>query len=173
MAKLGCLFVVVSLLTLPLPDMALAEGGGVLRAPQTGLTGVFTDQTVISRGAHHVLMGHIIVATRGGERHIALVIQQRRDGVHYLRYSQAFAGGMELPFRRMTGQTCNHGHCRDRPVGLIALSPEMLRHFSTTGLTARLTGRSGAIDLVVPASLFSEAHTRASVTGLLEDNPPD
>lgn len=167
------LLLTAALVTLLLCGPVPAAGGGRLSAPDTGIEGIFTAQDVISDDAHHVLMGHVIVAQRDGDTHIALIIQQRRDGVHYLRYGQAFSGGVELPFRRMGGTGCTHGHCRDRPIGLITLSVPMLTRFATTGLQARLTGRSGAIRLTVPAPLFAEALERGQHAGLIAPPQPD
>lgn len=166
-------FFMLTLSALWLEGVAQAGGGGRLDSVDSGLSGIYTAQAVISDDAHHVLMGHVIVAARGGERHIALIIQQRREGVHYLRYSRAFSGGLELPYRRMGGTGCTHGHCRDRPVGLIALSAPMLTRFAQTGLNARLNGRSGTIRLSVPAPLFAEAADRARISGLFPPTAPD
>ncbi|AHM02620.1 hypothetical protein roselon_00163 [Roseibacterium elongatum DSM 19469] len=159
-------------LTLALaPAAGQAQNGGQLVSPHTGLSGVYTAQTIISDDFHHVLMGHVIVAARDGQTAIALVIQQRRDGVHYLHFDTATAQSIELPFRRRRGNGCTHGHCRDRPIGLIVLSAPLLARLSETGLDAVLSGRSGTIRLNVPAGLFADALRQASGHGLLDIAP--
>ena len=133
-----------------------APQGGSLSSPQTGLNGHFTQQIVISNHPHHVLMGHLIDTSRDGVQTRALVIGQRRDGVHRLRMAEAWSGGVELPFEPMHSRLdgCTHGHCRDRAVGMIILSDQMFAAARQQGLSARLIGTSDAIDLSVPASLF-------------------
>lgn len=145
------------LLALP----AHATGGAVSNAA-TGISGIYTDQRRISDHPHHVLMGHVIVVARDGGQARALVIRHRRDGVHRLRFSEAWANGRRLPFRRETGTGCTHGHCRDGPVGMIVLDAAQFHRAGAEGLSARLIGPSGAIDIAVPASLFRDAATRAA-----------
>jgi hypothetical protein len=168
---LHILLIAPLVLSLALSGPGRADGGGSLSSPELALSGVYSAQAVISDDAHHVLMGHVIVARQGRDIHIALIIQQRRDGVHFIGYRQAFSGGVELPYRRMRGTGCTHGHCRDRPVGLIALNAAMLARYAQSGLEARLTGRSGAIALSVPAALFAEAQARAAAADLVEPAP--
>lgn len=135
---------------------ACASPSGVVNAPQIGLNGPYTSQVVISDHPHHVLMGHLISFTHIGTRTRALVIGQRRDGVHGLRMAQAWRDGVELPFTPTTHQLdgCTHGHCRDRAVGIVVLSDSDLAAARHDGLSARLTGRSDAVDIHVPAWLF-------------------
>lgn len=150
-----------------LPPEASAQRSGTVVSPQTGIFGSYTDQIVISRDAHHVLVGHIISVVEDGRHLHALVIQHRWDGVHRLSYSAAHAGGVRLPFRRLTGPGCTHGHCLDRPIGIIVLSPDLMERLAITGLRARLTGRSGAISLDVRARLFADGLAAARSAGLL------
>ncbi len=135
---------------------ACAPQSGVISDGATGLTGQFTRQVVISDHPHHVLMGHLIQTTRDGVQTRALVIGQRRDGVHRVRMVEAWSDGIELPFsattRRLDG--CTHGHCRDNAVGVIFLSDQLLADGRSNGLSARLIGRSAAINIEVPATLF-------------------
>ena len=137
--------------------VAQGAGGGALSNPQTGVAGVYTAQTVITDHPHHVLLGHVIIVTRGAVTVRALVIGQRRDGVHRLRYAEAWSGGVELPFRRHYGRDCTHGHCRDNAIGMIFLSDALFDRAVAQGLTARLIGTSGAIDIAAPAALFRAA----------------
>jgi hypothetical protein len=135
---------------------ACTSSPGVVHSPETGLHGQYTAQVVISDHPHHVLMGHLVAFAHDGTRTRALIIGQRRDGVHRLRMAQAWRGGVELPFTSTTHQLdgCTHGHCRDRAVGIIALSDAVLATARRDGLSARLTGRSDAVDIHVPAWLF-------------------
>lgn len=148
---------ILMLLLLPL----LACTGGALSNDRSEISGVYSAQTPISDHPHHVLMGHVIIVDKGPQRAHALVIGQRRDGVHLLRYSRAWQDGAMLAFRSETGTGCTHGHCRDAPVGMINLSKDQFRAALEHGLSARLTGPSGAIDIDVPARLFIDASTRA------------
>ncbi|MEX3016253.1 hypothetical protein [Gymnodinialimonas hymeniacidonis] len=135
---------------------ACTPQSGTLSSPALGAQGDFTEQIAISDHPHHVLMGHVIDFTQNGARTRALVIGQRRDGVHRLRMSEAWNGGTALPFtathRRLDG--CTHGHCRDNAVGMILLSDALFQEVRATGLTARLIGTSDAINIRVPATLF-------------------
>lgn len=155
---------ILRLLTLCLCLLALPAHatGGTLSNPATGISGIYTDQHRISDHPHHVLMGHVIVVTRDGGQARALVIGHRRDGVHRLHFSEAWADGHRLPFRRETGTGCTHGHCRDRPVGMILLDAARFDRAQREGLTARLTGPSGAVDIAVPAALFRDAARSAA-----------
>lgn len=127
-------------------------------SPDTGLSGSVTRQVVISDHPHHVLLGHVLIATDGAETTRALVIQQRRDGVHRVRMWQAWQDGRALPFRRLPSRAgCTHGTCRDNAVGFIALGPMMLEHAARNGFSATLIGREGAIPIQAPAALFAEA----------------
>ena len=136
--------------------------GGVLSQQATGLSGAYSAQAVISDHPHHVLAGHVVIVTRGGETVRALVIRQRRDGVHRLSFHEAWSGGTTLPFRREGGDGCTHGHCRDRAIGMIFLSRALFDRARDHGLSARLIGPSGAIDIAAPASLFRDADHRAA-----------
>ncbi len=147
----------LALLILPL----MGCGGGALSNDQTWISGVYSAQRAISAHPHHVLMGHVIIADQGPRRAHALVIGQRRDGVHRPQYSAAWHDGAQLAFRPETGTGCTHGHCRDAPVGMILLSAAEFRSAQARGLAARLTGPSGAIDIDVPAALFIDAASRA------------
>lgn len=151
--------VLLALAFLILPLMGC--GGGALSNDRTGIRGVYSAQREISAHPHHVLMGHVIIADQGPRRAHALVIGQRRDGVHGLRYSAAWQDGVRLDFRSETGTGCTHGHCRDAPVGMILLSAAEFQLALERGLAARLTGPSGAIDIDVPAALFIDAASRA------------
>jgi hypothetical protein len=129
-----------------------------LSTPETGLSGHYTAQIRISDHPHHVLMGHVIHVTRADETVRALVIHQRRDGVHRLRFREAWSGGRRLPFSAShRGRGCTHGHCRDNPVGFLFLSAAMFERAQITGLRARLIGPSGAIAIAVPPRLFVDA----------------
>ena len=154
--------VLVCLLALLWPASDPRAEGGALVEPQTGISGIYTAQARVSDHPHHVLMGHVIIVARAGETVRALVIRQRRDGVHRLRYSAAWSGGAELPWRRSYGQRCTHGHCRDRPVGMIFLSRARFARAVDHGLSARLTGPGGAVDIVAPAALFRAAAARSA-----------
>lgn len=139
----------------------IACGGGAISNPDTGISGVYSAQRLISDHPHHVLMGHVIIAHHENAVVRALVIGHRRDGVHALDFNAAWHDGRRLRFRRETGTGCTHGHCRDGPLGMILLSEAEFRAAMTAGLGARLTGPSGAIDLHAPASLFTTAAGRA------------
>lgn len=135
--------------------------GGALSNPVTGISGAYSDQQRISDHMHHVLMGHVTIVRQNGTVARAVVIGHRRDGVHRLHYDAAWTEGRRLPFRRQTGSGCTHGHCRDAAVGMILLEAGAFAQAMQVGLTARLTGPSGAIDIMVPAHLFRDAAARA------------
>lgn len=135
---------------------ACAPQSGTLTARDAGLQGSFTRQVTISNHLHYVLRGHMIRTTRDDVQVTALVISARNDGVNRLVMREAWANGVELPFRathrRLDG--CSHGQCRDRSIGMIFLSEALFAHAATHGLHARLIGTSDAIDIDVPPSLF-------------------
>ena len=70
--------------------LAACATPATLETVDSGLSGRISDQVRISDHPHHVLMGHVLIAARGDEITRALVIQQRRDGVHSLRIRQAW-----------------------------------------------------------------------------------
>jgi hypothetical protein len=147
-------------------------GGGALSVPDTGLAGIYTGQVRVSDHPHHVLMGHVIVVRRGEALVRALVIQQRRDGVHRLRFREAWSGGIALPYRSgWRGSGCTHGHCRDNPVGMIFLSAALFERVQGSGLSARLIGGTGAMQITVPARIFADAAARARAAGLIAPAP--
>lgn len=152
--------VLLSLL-LVLPHATLAQGGALANA-QTDIAGVYTAQVRISDHPHHVLMGHVVIVTRAGTTARALVIRQRRDGVHRLHLREAWMDGTRLPYARDRGHGCSHGHCLDRPVGRILLSASLFAHAGRHGLRARLIGPGGAIDIAAPPALFREGAARAA-----------
>ena len=129
---------------------------GALVSEDTGLSGRFSAQVPISDHMHHVLHGHVIESIRSGETIRALVISHRRDGVHSLRFQEAWTGGIELPFSRSGALNgCSHGHCLNRHAGMILLSDALFTHAQTHGLQARLIGGQDNVDISVPASLFN------------------
>ena len=129
-----------------------------LETTDSGLSGRITDQVLISDHPHHVLMGHVLIAARGDEITRALVIQQRRDGVHRLRIREAWQQGRELPYRSLDRRLgCIRGRCRDNAVGFISFSAAMLERAAQDGFSATLIGPEGAIEIAVPPRIFAEA----------------
>lgn len=128
---------------------------GTLVSPQTGLSGQYSRQVLISDHPHHVLYGHVIVSQRDGQTLRTLVLSQRRDGVHRLRFAEAWSGGVRLPYRRAGSlDGCSHGHCLNHHAGLIFLSEALFAHVQTHGLEARLLSGTTNLNIRVPASLF-------------------
>ncbi len=140
---------------------ACAPQSGDVTSENLGLSGSFTAQRVISDDPHHVLLGHMIEVTRNGETLRALVISQRRDGVHRLSLREAWSGGVRLPYsatsRRLDG--CTHGHCRDNSIGMIFLSEALYAHARVHGLRAYLVGREGNVEIHAPADLVASLGT--------------
>lgn len=135
---------------------ACVPQSGSLTSEDTGLSGTYSAQAVISQDPHHVLMGHVIQTTRGADTVRALVISQRRDGVHRLRFAEAWMDGIRLPFVRAGAlDGCTHGHCLDTHVGMILLSDAMFAHAQTHGLSAHLVGGAANIDIHAPRHLFA------------------
>jgi len=89
----------------------------------------------------------------------ALRVHQRRDGVHRLRFDEAWTQGVSLPFTSPSRPTdgCVQDRCRDVYVGTIYFSDQLFQRAQTTGLSARLIGPSGAVQISAPASLFNNA----------------
>jgi hypothetical protein len=143
-------------LALTLLGTACVPQAGQVPANDVGVSGGYTAQFAISDHPHHVLMGHVIDATRDGERIRALVIHQRQDGVHRLVMREAWSQGVQLPYRstsrRLDG--CTHGHCLDNSVGMIFLSNALFSHAEIHGLTARLIGPGDAVDIYAPPEMF-------------------
>jgi hypothetical protein len=135
--------------------VACVPQSGRLASPETGLSGRFSPQVVVTDHSHHVLYAHVIVAEREGEITRAIVLSQRRDGVHSLRFREAWSGGVELPFRRGRGlDGCSHGHCLNRHAGMIFLSAPLFERAQRHGLAVRLLSGSENIDINVPAHVF-------------------
>lgn len=129
--------------------------GGTLVSRATGLSGQYTAQQVISDHPRHLLLGHVIQVDRDGERLRALVISQRRDGVHALHFAEAWSDGTALPFVQASAlDGCTHGHCRDRHAGFIFLSQARFAQAQTHGLRARLLGGQANVDVFAPAQMF-------------------
>lgn len=145
-------------LVLCLMLMACGLTGTELSTDDSALNGHITRQFVISDHPHHVLLGYFLTVTRADETTRALVIQQRRDGVHNLRMVDAWQNGRELPYRAINRRLgCVHGHCRDNAIGLISFSAAMLERAARDGFNATLIGRDGAISIHAPATLFTAA----------------
>lgn len=125
----------------------------------TGIAGHATAQVRLTDHPHHVLMGQVIVASQGTDRVQALAIAQVWDGVHRLRFDQAWADGTALPYQPIAraGLACAARSCRTVAVGVIFFSPAAFTHVQAHGLAARLTGPSGIIDITAPAALFRDA----------------
>lgn len=134
---------------------ACAPQSGALVAPDVGLSGQFSRQMVISDHPHHVLYGHVLVTQRDDAILRTLVISQRRDGVHALRFQEAWSHGTPLPFRRAGAlDGCSHGHCLNRHAGLIFISEARFAHARVYGLDARLLSGTTNMNISVPATLF-------------------
>lgn len=134
---------------------ACVPQSGSLVSRDTGLSGQHSRQVVISNHPHLVLYGHVLITHRDGETLRALVLSQRRDGVHQLRFAEAWSGGVQLPFRRAGAlDGCSHGHCLNHHAGLIFLSEALFAHAQTHGLQARLLSGTTNMDISVPAALF-------------------
>jgi len=131
----------------------------LVSSADTGVVGITTGQVMISRNTHHVLMGHFYVMERDGQLVRALRVHQRRDGVHRLRFDEAWTQGVSLPFTSPSRPTdgCVQDRCRDVYVGTIYFSDQLFQRAQTTGLSARLIGPSVAVQISAPASLFSNA----------------
>lgn len=149
---------VLMCLTLLLAACAPGATGGRIDSPETGLSGAYTRQVVISDDPHHVLLGQILIGRQAGEVSRALIVTQRRDGVHRVRMRTAWSGGRAIPFRPLpVWQGCAGGPCRDNGVGLIPLTPALVAEAARSGFGARLLGREGPIDIFVPPTLWAEA----------------
>jgi len=150
------------LLGLALAACSPGAPGGTLVTGDSALAGAYSRSRVISDHPHHVLLGHVAVIRRGDGVTRALIVAQRRDGVHRLSYREAWQTGHELPWSRLDRTTdgCLAGTCRNRTLGMIALSPAMMDHAARHGLSATLIGRHGAIAIHAPAALFSDAADR-------------
>ena len=132
-----------------------APVSGRLSARDTGLSGSFSEQVQISSHPHHVLYGHVIEVTRGASPVRALVVSQRRDGIHALRFQEIWSSGVELPFSQTNALNgCSHGNCLNRHAGMVLLSNRLFIHAQAHGLQARMIGGQANIDISVPASLF-------------------
>lgn len=142
---------------------ACVTAGGEFASPVTGITGTYSQQVVISDHPHHVLYGHVVsLVGEDGTPMRALVISHRRDGVHYLRFDQAWQDGYELPFRRLDRRLgCTHGHCRNAALGFIALGPGMIARAAREGFDAHLLGPYGRVDIHAPAALFADMASSA------------
>jgi hypothetical protein len=127
----------------------------------TPLDGAYSAQVLVSDHPHHVVMGHVLIVTRGGATARALVLRHRDDGVHRLTFAEAWAGATRLPFRAEAGLGCTHGHCRDRALGLVLLSAALFDRAAQAGLSFRLSGPSGTLDITAPPALFRQAAARA------------
>ena len=136
---------------------ACVSAGGEFASSDTGLTGQYSRQVVVSDHPHHVLYGHMVRLSDGESEVLALVISHRRDGVHRLRFSQArLPSGRPLPFRRLDPRLgCSHGHCRNDAIGFIALTEAMVAEAGRAGFRALLVGPSGSIPLAVPPAPFA------------------
>jgi len=135
-----------------------------LSSADTGIVGITTTQVLISRNTHHVLFGHFFVMERDGQLVRALRVHQRADGVHRLRFDEAWTQGTALPFAGPSRSTdgCMHSRCRDTYVGTIFFSEGLFQRAQRVGLSARLIAPSGAIQISAPASLFSDAARMAA-----------
>ena len=146
----------VRLLLLCLWLTACVPAGGELAAPATGLSGSYSRQVVISDHPHHVLYGHVVDITDGDTRARALIVSHRRDGVHRLRFYEAWSAARELPYRRMNRRLgCSHGQCRNNAVGMILLGDAMIARAARDGIRASLVGPSGRVDIHASADLFA------------------
>lgn len=134
---------------------ACVPQSGALTSADTGISGQYSRQVVVSRDRHHTLYAHVLLTERDGESLRTLVVSQRRDGVHALRFQEAWSNGVQLPFRRAGAlDGCSHGHCLNRHAGFIFLSAPLFAHAQTHGLDARLLSGTTNLDISVPASLF-------------------
>lgn len=142
------------LLLLLLTAACVPQSGGLV-SPETGLSGQYSRQVVVSDHRQHVLYAHVLVTQRDAEVTRAVVLSQRRDGVHRLRFEEAWSHGVELPYRRAGAlDGCSHGHCLNHHTGLIFLSGPLFAHAQIHGLDARLLSGTTNMNISVPASLF-------------------
>ncbi len=138
-------------------------GGSLAGVPDSGLSGVYSAQQVISDHPHHVILGHVIIANDGAATTRALVLSHQWDGVHFLRMTGAYADGGALPFRRLPrNDGCTRATCRNGPVGMIRLSRAQVQDAARSGFSARLHTNAGPIDITVPAEMFAEALDRVA-----------
>jgi hypothetical protein len=82
------------------------------------------------------------------------------DGVHPgLRLTSAWAGGRELPYRaaRRATAICIARDCSARDIGKLFVTFEAFKALSQSGLSARLLGPDGAIDVRIPPELFAQS----------------
>ncbi len=129
------------------------------------VAGVATRNLVITDHPHHVLVGHIAHVRRGTDAVFALVIDQRRDGVHRLIYREAYQDGRALPYRSLHRRVYCGRDCRDRSIGMINFSADMVRRATLEGFNATLYGPDGSIDVFAPPSLFQEVLALQPGTG--------
>jgi hypothetical protein len=165
-ARLLLLCIVLSALT----GCTALRPGGVALLPATQIHGAYSSQAVIGETGHSKLIGQVLVMRRGGVVTLTAELGQTwNSGEGRLRMISAWAGGRELPFRRVTRRErfCTGGFdCQGYRTGVFLFTAESFARAARDGYPATLIGPDAVVDIVIPAALFVEARERARASGV-------
>jgi hypothetical protein len=135
-------------------------GAQVMRSAVTGLSGAVSDVSYVSDHPHHVVLARTMIVSGAGPPIYAIRLGRTYDGVHPgLRLTFAWAGGRELPYRAARRATafCIGRDCSAREIGKLYVTPDAFEALARSGLSARLLGPDGAIDVRIPPDLFAQS----------------
>ena len=140
-------------------------GPEVSRSDVTGVSGITSSVAIVSDHPHHVIYARVQYVVGHGRTVHAVQFGQSSDGVHpRLRFTSAWSDGQVLPFRETWRTTpfCSGLHCPAVEIGKLFLSRQQITNATNHGISLRLTGPDGAMDVSVPAHLFVESQERAA-----------
>ncbi len=140
---------------------------GAQRMPSdiTGLSGVTSDTVRVSTHAHHVILARVMQVQHRDRRVFAILLGRSFDGVHPgLRIASVWHAGDRMPYRAARRGTpfCQGQDCLARTIGTVFLTEAGFGRSAETGMTLRLLGPDGAVDVAIPARLFAQARAIAA-----------
>lgn len=150
----------VLLLPMILAGCFAAPGAQVMRSEVTGLAGVVSSVAFVADHPHHVILARTMIVSGSDPPVYAVRFGKTYDGVHPgLRLTSAWAGGRALPYRasRRATSFCLDRNCNAREIGKLFVTRPAFEARAKSGLSARLLGPDGAIDVAVPPDLFAQS----------------
>lgn len=163
--------VLIAMVLFACPGCVPMAPGGTAQLRASGVEGAFSRKAIIANHGHDTLIGQVLVLRRDGQ--VAFIVevgQTWHSGRGLLRFDSAWHEGQDLQFHPTPRREayCTHaGHCLGWRSGVFSVSQSEFVAARRYGLNATLIGPDGAVDIHVPADLFTEAQDRARAIGLV------
>ncbi len=141
-----------------------STGPATRRNPHTGIVTHTSGMVVLDRGLQYTFDVQVAYQHAGGPGRWVLLTAVSRTDRNYPAIVAAWSQRQRLPYRKIDRRFagCPSGTCSRQEVGVIPLTPDLVRIFARTGLTLQLQGKRGSYAGHIPAQAFASVLARSA-----------